>query len=104
MNEKQYQNFLATFIKDNSKATAEAIEIHVNGKIRVMDAKLTEHIADEKAFTNRMEPIVKLYEDNLIIKEKVETYGERTIFWSKVVTSIGIIVASIIYAFNHVKL
>lgn len=83
------------FLKENERATGEAIEKFVNGKIKAIDTKLTEHI-------ERVEPVIKAYEESELLNNTVGKYGERTIFLGKIATSFGVIGASIIWIINYV--
>ena len=71
MNEKQF----ARFLEANDKSTREAIELHVNGKIRVMDEKLSAHILEEKTFRDTVEPYLQAVTGLKVIRNVIVWLG-----------------------------
>jgi len=55
MNEKQF----AIFLEHNDRSTKEAVEKHVNGKIRALDEKLDQHILSEQIFREEVKPLLQ---------------------------------------------
>ena len=44
-----------------------------------------------RAHMERVEPVIKAYEDSQVMKIQTTAYGERAIFWSKVIGALGIL-------------
>lgn len=55
MNEEQFKQFLAS----NEKATGDAVQKFVNGKIDAMKADLKEHTKKHDAFMEEMKPVLQ---------------------------------------------
>jgi hypothetical protein len=72
-----------------NKSTEQAIEKHVNGKIRNMDKKLDEYIQEDITWKQTVQPIIEAY-------NTVGLVGTFTNWLSKVIISVGVIVAAII--------
>ena len=51
-----------TFIKENEKATDEAVEKFVNGKIDAINTKLDTHIKTHDEFLQEVMPVLKAFQ------------------------------------------
>lgn len=78
----------ATFLKSNEKATGAAIEKFVNGKIRAIDTKLSEHI-------KRVEPVIEAYEETSAENRVGKRYGNRLIWLSGVTIALGVLYGAV---------
>lgn len=70
----------------------ETIKVVVNGKIDRIHTMLEKQNESTSAFHDkvdahiaRVEPVIRAYEEDQILKEGASKLGKRTIFWSQVV-------------------
>lgn len=91
MTPEQFQ----VFLKSNEEATAKAIEKYVNGGIRGMKEDLLKHSADDKAFQDRLEPVIKVFEDNKVVKAVLETETKKITFYIREITTIGVFLVGV---------
>lgn len=80
MNPKQFEIFL----QRNDEATERAVGKFVNGKIDKLSGELHEHMA-------RVEPVIKAFEDNLVIDARNQKAGDKVIYWGKVAGSVVLV-------------
>ena len=85
MNAQELQKILDVI----NSSTENAIEKHVNGKIRNMDKKLDEYIESDLEWKKTVEPVVDAY-------NTVGLVSNFTNWLSKVIISVGIIIAAVI--------
>lgn len=60
MEEKERQQYIRELTQIIDASVANAIEKHVNGKIRNLDIKLTEYIHDDTKWKEDADPYIKL--------------------------------------------
>ena len=85
MNAQELQKILDVI----NSSTENAIEKHVNGKIRNMDSKLDTYIKSDLEWKKTVEPVVDAY-------NTVGLVSNFTNWLSKVIISVGIIIAAVI--------
>lgn len=85
MNAQELQKILDVI----NSSTENAIEKHVNGKIRNMDSKLDTYIESDLEWKKTVEPVVDAY-------NTVGLVSNFTNWLSKVIISVGIIIAAVI--------
>lgn len=85
MNAQELQKILDVI----NSSTENAIEKHVNGKIRNMDSKLDTYIKSDLEWKKTVEPVVDAY-------NTVGLVSNFTNWLSKVIISVGIIGGSVI--------
>ena len=91
MNPTQFKKFL----KSNEEATERAIQIHVNGKIDKVLAEFKKHAQDDKAFQDRAEPMLEVFEKNNITHATIKKDTGEIVFWAKSGTIIVIAIGGI---------
>ena len=57
------------FIKENERATGEAINKFVNGKIDIMNGKLDDHIVKHEKQMETIAPIIEAYKGTKVVGE-----------------------------------
>jgi hypothetical protein len=77
MDDAQFKQFLEA----NERATSEAIEKFVNGKIRVLDQKLTDHMENEEAFRQEIQPFLQGAQGLKVIRNFLYWVGGLFVVW-----------------------
>lgn len=77
-----------------NKSTEQAIEKHVNGKIRNMDSKLDNYIKSDMEWKRTVEPVVEAY-------NTVGLVSSFTNWLSKVILSVGVIGGALFAFFTY---
>lgn len=70
------------FLESNERATAKAIEIHVNGKIRVLDQKLTDHMNNEEVRWNEIKPYLEGAAGLKLVRNFLIWIGSAVVAWT----------------------
>ena len=84
------------FLESNERATAAAIQKFVNGKIDYLTGEvarnhqsLMEHSRDDKIWQEKLEPMLKVFDDNTIVKMKLKKTTGTIVFYTSSFTVIG---------------
>ncbi len=106
MNEDQFKIFL----KSNEEATGKAIQKFVNGKVDKMieeqmeqNIKMNDHIRKDEDFQRRSEPMLRVFEENNIVKMKFRNETNTLVFYAKsalTIAALGSLVWGIIKFFS----
>ena len=77
------------FLKSNEQATSVAIDKYVNGKINMIDAKISNHVQEEIDFQQRLMPVIEAYETSQRALHDAQTGGKFVLWLSGSITAIG---------------